>query len=271
MTDIPGLEVAGWVAGAGAGVERWRDGDAVCALVAGGGYAGYCAVPARQALPIPEGLGFVEAAALPETFFTVWANVFRQAALQSGERLLVHGGSGGIGTAAIQLATAFGAEVYATAGAARKCARCEDLGARFTADTSAAPFDGAILEATNGEGVDVILDCLGGGAFARNLALLRPGGRLAVIALLEGGRAEADLASLVSRRLAVFGSTLRSRSVAEKGAIAAELKAKVWPLLAAGTVAPVIDGTYPLQDGHAAHARMESRSHFGKIVLTVSA
>jgi NADPH2:quinone reductase len=271
VTDIPGLDVAGTVAAVGAAVDRWRDGDAVCALVAGGGYAGYCAVPALQALPIPGGLGFVEAAALPETFFTVWTNVFRQARLQPGERLLVHGGSGGVGTTAIQLATAFGAEVYATTGAAWKCDRCTELGARFTANTSAVSFDGAILEATNGEGVDVILDCLGGGGFARNLSLLRPGGRMAVIGLLEGSRAEADLALLVSRRLAVFGSTLRTRTVAEKGAIAADLEADVWPLLAAGKVAPVIDGTYPLQEGHAAHSRMESRSHFGKIVLSVSA
>ena len=245
-SDLPGLEVAGIVAALGpGGAGRWRVGDAVCALVAGGGYAGYCAVPAAQALPLPAGLGMAAAAAIPETFFTVWSNVFERARLRPGERFLVHGGGGGIGTAAIQLAAALGAEVFATAGGARKCAGCRRLGARHAFDYRTEDFGAAVARATGG---DVILDMVGGDYLDRNLATLRAGGRLAVIAFLHGSRATADFLPVLTRGLTVFGSTLRPRTTAEKGALAAALEARVWPLLAAGRVAPVLDSTFPLHD-----------------------
>ena len=269
-TPIPGLEVAGTVAALGPGTRRFRVGDRVCALVSGGGYAEYCTVPEPQVLPIPAGLDVVQAGALPETFFTVWANVFDQAALAAGERLLVHGGSGGVGSAAIQIASALGHDVIATAGTEAKCAACRRLGARVAIPyRSGADFAGAVKAATRGEGVDVVLDCLGAPAVGQNLDVLKPRGRLAMIAFLEGGRGEIDLLPTLLKRLTLFGSVLRGRSVAEKGALAAALEARVWPLLATGAIVPAIDSTVPLAEAGRAHARMEARAHFGKIVLTV--
>lgn len=270
-SDTPGLEVAGEVIGAGAEALRWQPGDEVCALLAGGGYAEYCTVPEPQALPIPAGLDVLQAAALPETFFTVWDTVFRRAALRPGERFLVHGGGGGIGTTAIQLVAALGAEVFATAGSAEKCAACERLGAALAINYREQSFEEAINAATGGAtgggGVDVILDMVGGDYLDRNLRLLRAGGRLAIIAFLHGGRSEADFVPVLTRGLTVFGATLRPRGVAEKGAIAAALEESVWPLLAEGRIAPVLDRTYPLAEAEKAHRRMESGAHFGKILL----
>lgn len=267
VTDIPGLELTGEVVATGGDARRWRVGDAVTALVAGGGYAEYCVVPTPQALPIPAGLSPAQAAALPETFFTVWDNVFRRAALQPGERLLVHGGGGGIGTTAIQLGAAFGATVFATSGGAEKCAACERLGATRAVDYMARDFEESLRAAIGGEGVDVILDIVGGDTLDRNLRLLRPGGRLSILAFQRGSRAEADFLPLLTRGLTVFGATLRGRTVAEKGAIAADLERRVWPLLARGRIAPVLDRTFPLVEAAEAHRRLESGRHFGKIVL----
>jgi len=267
-SDIPGLEIAGRVAVLGAGVEGWREGDKVTALVAGGGYAEFCTVPAPQCLPIPRGLDMVQAAAVPETFFTVWTNVFDRARLQEGESFLVHGGSSGIGTTAIQLARAFGARVFTTAGSPEKCAACLRLGAELAIDHRREDFVAAIQEATGGRGVDVILDMVGGGYINRNLRILAVEGRLVQIAFLEGSKAEIDLVHVMMKRQTLTGSTLRPRSVAEKGAIAAALHEKVWPLLEAGKVGPVIFKTFPLAEAAAAHRLMESSSHIGKIVLT---
>ncbi|MEZ5668601.1 MAG: NAD(P)H-quinone oxidoreductase [Alphaproteobacteria bacterium] len=268
-SELPGLEVAGTVVALGAGdCGGLAVGDAVCALVAGGGYADYCAAPAPQCLPVPAGLDMVAAAAVPETFFTVWTNVFQRGRLQPGETLLVHGGSSGIGTTAIQLGVALGATVVATAGSAEKCAACERLGARAV-NYRAADFVEAVRALTGGDGVDVILDMVGGDYTARNIDLLRQDGRLVQIAFLQGSKVTIDLNPIMRRRLTLTGSTLRPRSVAEKGAIAAELHGKVWPLLAAGTVRPVIEATFPLAQAAEAHKLMESGAHIGKIVLTV--
>ena len=266
--DIPGLEIAGTVAALGAGVSEWKGGDALCALVAGGGYAEYCTAPAAQCLPVPAGFDMVKAAALPETFFTVWTNVFQRARLAGGERFLVHGGSSGIGTTAIQIAVARGSRVFATAGSAEKCAACERLGAERAINYRDEDFVAVVKELTQGEGVDVILDMVGGDYIARDIAALRPEGRLVLIAFLGGSKAELDFLPLMLKRITVTGSTLRPRSIEEKGAIAAELRAEVWPLLDAGTIAPVIDSTYPLADAAEAHRRMDSGAHIGKIVLT---
>ncbi|MEE8532130.1 MAG: NAD(P)H-quinone oxidoreductase [Alphaproteobacteria bacterium] len=266
--DIPGLEIAGTVAALGAGVSEWKEGDALCALVAGGGYAEYCTAPAAQCLPVPAGFDMVKAAALPETFFTVWTNVFQRARLAGGERFLVHGGSSGIGTTAIQIAVARGSRVFATAGSAEKCAACERLGAERAINYRDEDFVAVVKELTQGEGVDVILDMVGGDYIARDIAALRPEGRLVLIAFLGGSKAELDFLPLMLKRITVTGSTLRPRSIEEKGAIAAELRAEVWPLLDAGTIAPVIDSTYPLADAAEAHRRMDSGAHIGKIVLT---
>lgn len=266
--DIPGLEVAGRIAVLGEGVSDWRVGDPVTALVAGGGYAEFCAAPAPQCLPVPRGLDTIKAAALPETFFTVWTNVFDRGRLRAGESFLVHGGSSGIGTTAIQLAHAFGARVFTTAGSAEKCAACVELGAERAIDRRREDFVAVIQEATEGKGVDVILDMVGGSYINRNLKLLAMEGRLVQIAFLEGGKAEIDLGHVMMRRQTVTGSTLRPRSVAEKGAIAASLREKVWPLLDAGKVAPVIYKTFPLAEAADAHRLMESSRHIGKIVLT---
>jgi NADPH:quinone reductase len=249
---------------------RWAPGDRVCALVAGGGYAEFCAAPAVQCLPVPVGASMVEAAAIPETFFTVWANVFERGRLRAGETLLVHGGTSGIGTTAIQLARASGATVFATAGSAEKCVACHALGAAMAIDYRQADWVAALKAATNGRGVDVILDMVGGDYVAKNLELLATEGRLVQIAFLRTSHVELDLMPLMRRRLTLTGSTLRPRSVAEKGAIARALEQRVWPLLASRTVAPVVHATFPLAQAAEAHRLMESSRHIGKIVLTVA-
>jgi putative PIG3 family NAD(P)H quinone oxidoreductase len=265
-SDLPGLEVAGTIAAVGAAVPRWREGDSVCALVAGGGYAEYCIVPAPQALPLPHGVRSEVAAAIPETFFTVWTNLFERGQLTEGEHVLVHGGSSGIGTTAIQLARAFGATVFATAGSEDKCAACERLGARAI-NYRTADFVEAVREWTAGRGVNVILDIVGGSYLQRNLDALAMHGRLIQIGLLEGSRTEINLRAIMQKRLTLTGSTLRVRSVEEKGAIARALEARVWPLLAARQVAPVIYRTLPLADAPEAHRLLESGEAIGKVVL----
>lgn len=274
-SDLPGLEVAGYVSEIGPPADgvavRWTIGDAVCALTAGGGYAEACAVPAIQCLPIPAGFSMVEAAALPETFFTVWTNVFERGRLGEGETLLVHGGSSGIGTTAIQLGRAFGARVFATAGSAEKCAACVALGAERAFDYREEDWVAGAMAGTHGRGVDVILDMVGGDYVGRNLDLLAVEGRLVQIAFLKSSRVEIDLMQVMRRRLTITGSTLRPRSPAEKGAIARALETHVWPLLARRAVAPVIDSTLPLERAADAHRRMESSAHIGKIVLTRAA
>ena len=266
--DIPGLEVSGTIAALGAGVTSWQEGDAVCALVAGGGYAEYCVAPVEQVLPIPSGMGVADAAALPETFFTVWTNVFDRAALQPGESLLIHGGSSGIGTTAIQLAKKLGSTVYATAGSPEKCALCENLGATRAINYRDEDFEEAIKAAPNKGGVDVILDMVGGDYVAKNIRLLAPEGRLVFIAFLKGSKAEVDFNRVLRHRLKIMGSTLRPQSVAAKGKIAEHLRQTVWPLLDSGAVQPIIDSRFPLSDAAGAHALMESSTHMGKILLT---
>lgn len=266
--DTPGLEVAGRVAARGSGAKRYRIGEMVMALVPGGGYAEYCLAAERCALPLPKALSPIEGAAIPETFFTVWTNVFERAALRQGESLLVHGGTSGIGTTAILLAKAFGATVFTTAGADEKCAAAERLGAAKAINYRAQDFVSAIKDATGGRGVDVVLDMVGGDYLARNLKCLAPDGRHVSIAFLNGPKAEIAISDIMLKRLTLTGSTLRPRSVAEKGAIAAALEAKVLPLLASGAIKPVIDRTYPLAEAAEAHRRMESSAHIGKIVLT---
>ena len=266
ISDLPGLEVAGTVSAVGPDVSRWREGDSVCALVAGGGYAEYCVVPEPQALPLPRGFRPREAAAIPETFFTVWTNLFDRGKLTAGETVLIHGGSSGIGTTAIQLARAFGATVLATAGSDAKCAACERLGARAI-NYRTADFVQVTREFTGDKGVDVILDIVGGDYLQKNIECLAMHGRLIQIGLLGGSRAEINLRPLMQKRLTVTGSTLRTRSVAEKGAIARELETRVWPLLASRQVAPLIDRTLPLGDAAEAHRLLESGEVIGKIVL----
>jgi putative PIG3 family NAD(P)H quinone oxidoreductase len=257
------------VVAVGEGATGLALGERVCALVTGGGYAEYCLAPAPQCLPVPRGMDDVSAAAIPETFFTVWANVFDRGGLRSGETLLVHGGSGGIGTTAIQLGREFGARVLATAGSPEKCAVCEDLGAEKAIDHRREDFVAVVRERTGGRGVDVILDILGGEDTARNIACLAPGGRLVQIAFLKGPKVEVDLTPILQRRLTLTGSTLRPRTVEEKGAIAWALRGSVWPMLERGTVRPLVHRTYPLAEAAEAHRLMESRGHVGKIVLTV--
>ena len=262
-SPLPGLEAAGTVAAVGDGVERWREGDAVCALLAGGGYAEYATVDARHALPVPNGLSMREAAALPETVFTVWHNVFERGGLRDGETLLVHGGSSGIGTTAIQIAVARGARVLATAGATAKCAACERLGA-----TAINYRDEDFVEvAKEAGGADVILDMVGGSYVARNIAAARPDGRIVQIAFLGGANVEANLAPLMLKRLTYTGSTLRPRSRDFKAALAAAVEEHVWPLIASGAFRPVMDETFPLAQAARAHARMDGGEHIGKIVL----
>jgi putative PIG3 family NAD(P)H quinone oxidoreductase len=270
-TDIPGLEIAGRIAALGSGVTGWRIGDAVCALVAGGGYAEYCTAPAAQCLPPPKGYDMVQAAALPETFFTVWTNVFDRGRLQSGETFLVHGGTSGIGTTAIQLAKTFGARVFTTASGAEKCAAAKRLGAELAIDYRTEDFVDVITKATEGRGVDVILDMVGGDYVTRNLKVLALEGRLVQIAFLKGSTVEINLLPLMLKRQTLTGSTLRPRSVAEKGVIAVALQSKVWPLLDSGRVAPVIHTTFPLAKAADAHRLMESSAHIGKIMLTTAA
>ena len=269
-SDIPGLEVAGEIVALGPGVEDWRVGDRVCALVAGGGYAEYCRAPAPQCLPVPRGLGPVEAAALPETFFTVWTNVFERGRLTAGETLLVHGGTSGIGTTAIVLARAFGARVFATAGSAEKCDACRRLGAEVAINYREEDFVPVVKEKTGGRGVDVVLDMVAGDYVPRNLECLAVEGRLVIIAVQGGVTATVSVLPILQRRLTVTGSTLRPRSVEEKALIARALRDKVWPLLESGRVAPVVHATFPLPEAAAAHRLMESGTHIGKIVLVVS-
>jgi NADPH2:quinone reductase len=267
VTDVPGLEVAGTIVAVGPGVTTWKEGDAACALVAGGGYAEYCPAPALQCLPFPRRFSPVQAAAIPETFFTVWTNVFERGRLAPGETLLVHGGASGIGTTAIQLARAFGSRVIATAGTKEKCAACERLGAERAIDYRAEDFVAVVKEATGGLGVDVILDMVGGAYLGRNIEALAREGRLVLIGFLGGSRGEVDLRPVLQRWLTVTGSTLRPRSVEEKGRIARALRERVWPLLESGSVAPVIDSTFPLADAAGAHRRLETGAHVGKVVL----
>ena len=269
-SDIPGLEVAGAIVALGPGAQDqgWSAGERVCALVTGGGYAQYCAAPAVQVLPVPEPLSMVEAAALPETFFTVWTNVFERGRLAEGETLLVHGGSSGIGTTAIMLAHQFGARVLTTAGSDEKCRFCEELGADRAINYHTQDFVAAVHEATDGKGVDVILDMVGGDYIARNIECLAPDGRLVNIAFLQGPKAQVNFLPVMLKRLTLTGSTLRARPVAQKGAIARALREKVWPLLAGGAIRPVIDSTFPLEQAASAHRRIESPDHIGKIVLT---
>lgn len=266
-SDIPGLELSGTVAAVGTGVESPSAGEEVCALVAGGGYAEYCLVPAPQCLPLPEGVTLRDAAALPEAYCTVWTNVFERGRLAAGETLLVHGGSSGVGTAAIQLARAFGARVLATAGSPAKCAACAALGAELAVDYREQDFVAAVRDATGGRGADVILDLVGGAYLQRNLDCLALEGRLVLIAVMGGARGELNLAGLMSRRQTLTGSTLRSRPVAAKAAICDALRARVWPRFADGALRPVIHGVYPLAEAAAAHRVMESGTHVGKLLL----
>jgi len=266
-SDIPGLEVAGDIVALGDGVSNWKIGDQVCALVTGGGYGEYCTAPAPQCLPIPAGLDMDEAAALPETFFTVWSNVFDRAGLVAGETLLVHGGSSGIGTTAIQIAHHLGAEVIVTAGTDDKCGACEVLGADHAINYRERDFVEAAKELTDGKGVNVILDMVGGDYVARNFEALAPDGRLVSIAFLTGSKVQVDLMPVMLKRLTLTGSTLRPRSVEFKAAIAENLKARIWPLIEEGKIAPFIHATFPLSAAAEAHALMESSEHIGKIVL----
>jgi len=268
-TDIPGLEIAGEVVASGGQAGPWKIGDKLCALVAGGGYAEYCVVPAPQCLPIPRGLDLIQAAAIPETFFTVWTNVFERGALKPGEVFLVHGGSSGIGTTAIQLAAQLGSRVIATAGGADKAAACRSLGAERAVDYRTEDFVAVAMELTQGKGVNLILDMVAGDYFARNMKCLATEGRIVHIAYLRGNKVELDIGQLMMKRQTLTGSTLRPRSVAEKGAIANALKDRVWPLIEAGRVQPILDKTFPLVEAAAAHRLMESGAHIGKIVLTV--
>jgi putative PIG3 family NAD(P)H quinone oxidoreductase len=266
---IPGLEIAGTVVARGAGATRFAIGDPVCALLAGGGYAAYVAVPEPQCLPLPKGLSMVEAAAVPETFFTVWFNVFDRGGLRAGESILIHGGASGIGTTAIALAHALGARVFATAAGAEKRRVCESLGAERCVDYTTEDFVSVVREATNGAGVDVILDIVGADYVARNLDLLAMDGRLIQIGMLGGPNATIALAPILRKRLTLTGSMMRSRSVEEKGRVADAVFEHVWPLLESGRVKPLIDRTFPLADAAGAHRCMEASSHIGKIVLEV--
>lgn len=268
-SDIPGLEVAGEIVALGPDTGEWRRGDRVMALLAGGGYAEYAVAPAAQCLPVPKGFTMVEAAAVPETFFTVWTNVFERGGLRSGESLLVHGGASGIGTAAIQLGAAFGARVFATAGSSEKCRACEGLGAERAIDYKTEDFVEAVKTLTGGKGVDVILDMVGGDYVPRNVAAAAVEGRIVSIAFLRGAKAEINLASIMSKRLVLTGSTLRPRSVEQKARIGDALRAKVLPLMDSGRVKPVIDATFPLARAADAHRRIDA-DHTGKIMLAVS-
>jgi NADPH:quinone reductase len=265
-SPLPGLEAAGTVAAVGPGVVGWRVGDQVCALLPGGGYAEYAVTSAAHALPVPKGMALREAACLPETFFTVWSNVFQRGGLKAGEVFLVHGGSSGIGTTAIQLARAFGARVFATAGSAEKCAACARLGAERAINYREEDFVG-VLKAEGG--ADLILDMVGGSYLPRNVRALKDDGRLLQIAFLEGPKVELNFAEVMVRRLTITGSTLRPQSDLAKARIAASLGAHVWPLLDEGRIAPVMDSEFPLEDAAGAHTRLEGSAHIGKIVLRV--
>lgn len=266
--DIPGLEIAGIVAEAGANVTRWKIGDKICALVMGGGYAEYCNVPEGQCLSIPGNISFIEAASLPETFFTVWSNAFDRGELQPGESLLVHGGSSGIGVAAIQMAAALGSTVYVTVGSDEKCRFCEDLGATKAINYKTEDFITSISRLTNNKGVDVILDMIGGDYTPGNIQSLAVEGRLVMINAMKGKDAQVDLSLVMRKRLVITGSMLRSREIAFKSAVALNLEKHIWPLLASGRIKPVIHSVFPAAEASKAHQLMESNDHMGKIVLS---
>ncbi len=268
-SDIPGLEVAGTVVKAGAGVSRFKVGDSVCALVAGGGYAEYCVAPWAQCLSVPDGYDMVKAAAVPETYFTVWTNVFDRGRLTGGETFLVQGGASGIGTTAIQLAKSFGARVFATASTDEKCREIEKLGAERGINYKSEDFVEVVKELTDGKGVDLILDMVGGDYIQRDIAALAVEGRLVFIAFLGGAKAEVNFGPVMQKRLTITGSTLRPQSVQAKADIAQSLEEKVWPLLNAGTVSPIIDSVFSLEEAADAHKRIDDSSHIGKIVLKV--
>jgi NADPH2:quinone reductase len=268
-SELPGLEIAGEIVDGDLQGSEFRKGDMVCALVQGGGYAEYCTAPIEQCLPIPNGLDAVEAASLPETFFTVWSNVFDRAGLKDGETFLVHGGTSGIGVTAIQMAAALGHRVFATAGSDEKCRACEKLGAERGINYRDEDFVEAVKSATGGKGVDVIIDMIGGDYIARDIGCLADDGRISVIALLGGAKSIIDLGQVLRRRLTITGSTLRPRPVAFKAAIAANLRQKIWPLVEAGKIRPVVHQVFPLEQAAAAHALMETGSHIGKIVLEI--
>lgn len=270
VTDIPGLELSGRIV-ATRGTSRFEDGQIVCALVAGGAYAEYCAVPAEQCLPVPPGIPAAHAAAIPETYFTVWTNLFDRGRLRHGQTVLVHGGTSGIGTTAIQLARAFGATVIATAGSDEKCAACRAIGASVAVNYTRDDFVAEVRSATGGRGVDVVLDIVGGDYLPRNLECLRMDGRLVQIGLIGGSRASIDLRGVLQKRLTITGSTLRPRSAAEKGLIACDLEQHVWPLLARGDVRPVVHGEMPLERAADAHRELEAGRVIGKLILRVSA
>ncbi|WP_367256560.1 NAD(P)H-quinone oxidoreductase [Pseudomonas sp. stari2] len=270
MNPIPGLEVAGEVVAIGSGVSRFAVGDRVCALTNGGGYAEYCTVPAGQALPIPDGLDWIQAAAIPETFFTVWANLFGLGGASRGQRALIHGGTSGIGTTALMLCREFGIEAFATAGSADKCAAIRNLGGEAI-NYREQDFATVIAEKTAGQGVNVILDIMGGSYLNGNISALGMDGRLVMLGFLGGARAnDIDLLAILGKRAVVTGSLLRARTSAEKAAIADQLREHVWPVLAAGRCLPIVDQIYPLAEAAKAHARMEAGDHIGKIVLTVN-
>ena len=266
--DIPGLEIAGTIIETGTNVTRWQVGDKICALITGGGYAEYCSVPKGQCLPIPGNLSFTEAASLPETFFTVWGNVFDRGKLQTGETLLVHGGSSGIGVAAIQMAKALGATVYVTAGTDEKCRFCEHLGAAKAINYKTENFAEVIKQVTNGKGVDVILDMIGGDYTTPNIKSLAFDGRLVLINMMMGKDVQIDLSQVMTKRLTITGSTLRARDTAFKTAIAQNLEKNIWPLLASGKIKPIINVVFPAEIAANAHRLMESSEHIGKIVLS---
>ena len=268
-SDVIGLEVSGTVEALGEGVEDWAPGDEVCALLSGGGYAEYVAVPSGQLLPVPEGVSLADAAALPEVACTVWSNVFMTADLEPGEVLLVHGGSSGIGTMATQLARAYGARVAVTAGSADKLEACRELGADILVNYREEDFVERIREATDGRGADVVLDIIGAKYLGRNLAALATGGRLVIIGMQGGRAAELDIAMLMGKRAAVIGTTLRARPAAEKAAIVAAVAGHVWPLVEDGSVRPVVHSRHPLAEAAAAHREIEESGHVGKILLTV--
>ena len=268
-SDLPGLEVAGEVAAAGAAVSQWKTGDKVCALVHGGGYAEYCVAPEVQALPVPKGLSLVEAASLPETFFTVWGNVYDRGRLAPGESLLVQGGTSGIGVTAIQMAVATGNRVFATAGSDEKCAACLRLGAEKAINYRTQDFAAEIKAATGGKGVNVILDMVGGDYVPKELKCLADEGRLVFIAFLRGPKTELDINEVMRRRLTITGSTLRPRPVEFKGYLARNLREKIWPLIEAGRIKPQVYKSFPLEQAADAHRLMESSQHIGKLVLTL--
>ena len=266
-SPLPGLEAAGEVVAIGPGTHRFKSGDRVTALLNGGGYAQYAIIEEGAALPIPGGLPVQEAAAMPETLFTVWHNVFQRGGLRPGERLLVHGGSSGIGTTAILLGKAFGAEVLVTAGSAAKCAACRTLGADYAFNYKTEDWVAAVAKATGGRGADVILDMVGGGYMARNLEAAAVDGRIVQIAFMDGAEIPMNVAKLMLKRITWTGSTLRPRTNAFKAALAADIEKMVWPLVAAGKIRPVMDQSFPLRNAAAAHRRMEAGDHIGKIVL----